>query len=125
MFPWFSAKDAPLKPLPLSQRLKSYSAATGIVYQYIFLGLWGRRHVFEVSADRQPAFNLFIELRPKELASCAERMGSPLRWNEEYALSKLSLFAAMDAAETAAVLRQVIHPTSEELMLYMTELNMG
>ena len=125
MFPWFSAKDAPLMPLPLSQRLKSYSAATGIVYQYIFLGLGGRRHVFEVSADRQPAFNLSIELRPLELACCAERMGSPLRWNEEYALSKLSLFAAMDAAETAAALRQVIYPTRDELILYMTELNMG
>ena len=125
MFPWFSAKDVPLKPLPLSQRLKSYSAATGIVYQYIFVGLGGGRHVFEVSADRQPAFHLSIELRPGELASCAKRMGSALRWNEEYALSKLSLFAAMDAAETAAVLRQVIYPSSDELELYMTELNMG
>lgn len=122
MFSWSSAKDTPLKPLPLSQRQKSYSAATGIVYQYIFAGLGGPRHVFEVSADRQPVFHLSIELSPEGLARCAEKMGSPLRWNEEYALAKLSLFAAMDGG---ANLRETVRPSGEELLGYMEELNLG
>ncbi len=122
MFPWSSAKDTPLKPLPLSQRQKAYSAATGVVYQYIFAGLGGRRHVFEVSADRQQPFHLSIELPLEGLELCAARMGSPLRWNEEYALAKLSLFAAMDEG---ANLRETLRPSGEELLRYMDELKLG
>ncbi|WP_031498555.1 hypothetical protein [Bryobacter aggregatus] len=110
-----------LKSLPLSQREKSYSAETGVVYQYIFAGLAGRKHVFDVTADRQSPFQVAVDLTPEALAPCAERMGSALRWNEEYALAKLCLFAAFDRE----VLVKEIRPDSEELLLHMTALNLG
>ena len=82
-------------------------------------------HVFEVSADRQPSFHLAIELSKEGLACCAERMGSPLRWNEEYALAKLSLLAAMDGADKPTDLLEVVRPSSENLLMFMAELNLG
>lgn len=125
MFSWFSNKAVPLKPLPLSQREKSYSAESGFVYQYCFKGLAGKNHVFEVTADRKVHFEVTIALQPESLAPCSERMGSPLRWNEEYALAKLCLFAAFDAVEGPEQLRQTVVPTPESLLEHMTALNMA
>ncbi len=98
MFSWLTKKPAAVKALPLSQREKTYSAASGFVYQYRFLGLAGPQHVFTVTADRQTSFDVRIHLTADALAPCNSRMGSELRWNELYALSKLCLFAAFDAA---------------------------
>lgn len=125
MFSWFSNKTVALKPLPLSQREKSYSSASGFVYQYQFKGLAGSKHVFDVTADRKTHFDVLIELQPASLAPCAARMGSPLRWNEEYALAKLSLFAAFDAAAGPEQLRQTFVPGAEALLEHMTALNMA
>lgn len=125
MFSWFSNKTVPLKPLPLSQREKSYSSASGFVYQYQFKGLAGTNHVFDVTADRKSHFEVVIELQPASLAPCVDRMGSPLRWNEEYALAKLCLFAAFDAADGPEQLRQTVVPGAESLLDHMTALNMA
>lgn len=128
MFSWWKKKPEPesdLKPLPLSQREKSYSAATGAVYQYLFRGMAGSSHVFGVTADRQAPFDVRIELGQTGLAACAERMGSTLRWNEEYALAKLCLFAAFDSVEDPAQLRELIRPAAAELLEHMNTLKMA
>ena len=124
MFSWFSNKAETLKPLPLSQREKSYSAAGGEVYQYIFKGMVGRRHVFEVTVRRKETFAVGIELPEAALAACGEQMGSPLRWNEEYALAKLCLFEAFDTAESLEQLKQPIYPAANALLAHMSTLNM-
>jgi hypothetical protein len=124
MFSWFVKKAETLKPLPLSQREKSYSAASGIVYQYIFKGMLGKRHVFSVSADRNTHFEVTVEMTENALASCAARMGSPLRWNEEYALAKLSLFNAFDEAIRPDDLANPVRPGSEDLLSHMDTLKM-
>lgn len=113
-----------MQPLPLSQREKTYSAQSGFVYQYLFLGLENGAHVFQVSADRQAYFPLHIVLPPEALAQCAQKMGSPLRWNEEYALAKMSLFRAFDSAAHPDALRAPIHATLGELLDAMAELKM-
>lgn len=125
MFTWFSKKVEAVKPLPLSQREKSYSAASGIVYQYIFKGMLGRKHVFSVSANRLAHFEVSVELMATALAPCAGRMGSDLKWNEEYALVKLSLFRAFDEAAGPESLLQPILPAGTELLEHMDSLNMA
>lgn len=125
MFPWFSKKVETLKPLPLSQREKSYSAASGLVYQYIFKGMMGRKHVFQVSADRKTHFEVAVELTEDALAPCAARMGSALRWNEEYALAKMSLFHAFDDAANPESLTQTVVPPGQALLEHMDYLKMA
>jgi hypothetical protein len=125
MFSWFTKPPDPVQPLPLSRREKSYSAASGLVYQYIFSGLAGTQNVFLVSAGRQAPFELRIDLGEEALRPCNERMGSELRWNEKYALAKLCLFASLDSAASADELRQVICPPAEELLEHMNTLNMA
>ncbi len=122
------AKAEPLREFVLSQRLKHYSAASGVVYQYVFRGKQdgkqGSAHVFEVSADRAAPFDLLVEIAPDALAQCEARLGSPLRWNDEYALAKLALFQAFDEREDAAAMRATVRPTSGELLGYMKTLRM-
>lgn len=125
MFSWFKPKEETLKPLPLSQREKSYSAESGLVYQYIFKGLVGTRHVFAVTADRKTTFEVVIEMPEAALEACAQRMGSPLRWNEMYALAKLCLFAAFDGAESVTDLQKTVVASEAALLAHMDTLNMG
>ncbi|MBM3761201.1 MAG: hypothetical protein FJW36_13245 [Acidobacteria bacterium] len=120
MFSWLSKKEETLKPLPLSQREKTYSSASGVVYQYIFKGMAGRAHVFSVSHDRRNSYEVRVELSEDGQAGCAELMGGELRWNEQYALAKLCLFAAFDAE----VLERNIVASREELLEHMRTLNM-
>jgi hypothetical protein len=117
-------EETKLKPLPLSQREKSYSAESGYVYQYIFLGLEGTRHVFDVTADRKNRFRVAVELTEPALAGVKEKIGPELRWNELYAIAKLSLFAAFDAMPDPAAMRQVVEPDADEVMEYLSTLKM-
>jgi len=125
MFSWFLNKAETLQPLRLSQREKSYSAAAGHVYQYIFKGFVGKRHVFQVTVARRDTFPVSIELTEEALKSCAERMGSPLRWNEQYALAKLCLFEAFDNADQPESLKQPIVASTAGLLEHMTTLNLA
>jgi hypothetical protein len=125
MFKWFSPAKPEMKPLPLSQREKTYSAQSGYVYQYLFQGLAGEAHIFRVSADRGTDFEIRVELSEDGLLACAERMGSPLRWNEKYALAKLCLFGAFDDADGPEQLKRGVRPGAAELLEHMSTLKMG
>jgi hypothetical protein len=114
----------PVHALPLSRRVKSYSAESGFVYQYIFAGKSGSAHVFEVSVDRKQFFLVQVDLQLEALAACEAKLGSPLRWNDEYALAKLALFQAFDTREDADALRIPFRPTTTELIGYMKVLKM-
>lgn len=125
------ANSEPLRQFVLSQRLKHYSAASGVVYQYVFrgksrseTGQGGEAHVFEVTADRTAAFPVHVEIGPEELRFCEERLGFALRWNDEYALAKLALFDAFDERENAAAMRESVRPGRGELLGYMKTLRM-
>lgn len=122
------ASVEPLREFMLSQRLKHYSAASGVVYQYVFRGkapsAAGEAHVFEVTADRQAAFPVYVEIGPEELRFCEARLGFALRWNDEYALAKLALFGAFDERDDAAAMREIVRPGQSELLGYMKTLRM-
>lgn len=95
----------PAMPRPeTARRVKSYSAATGYVYQYYFFevekavrgALAGTEYVYMVSVDRKTVFPLRVFVRRDAVESWAGRVGRPLSGTEEYAIAKMRLFQAFD-----------------------------
>ncbi len=98
-------KPAPaLKGVPKVRREKTYSAETGYVYQYFYLGYregrWGEddgaEHLFSVSSDRTSRFTLRVFLSRRVLEQWEKANDRKLISTEQYALVKLSLFQAFD-----------------------------
>ena len=100
--------EPPLAGAPAVRRLKTYSAASGYVYQYVYdgrrpasrAGAPGVQFVFQVSADRRSYFPLSVFL-PETSVSGFER---PFSGTEHYAIAKLALFRAFDERETPGAL---------------------
>jgi len=90
-----------------AHRVKSYSAATGFVYQYYFYevektkrgSVAGTEYVYTVSVDRKTVFPLRVFVRRDAVVSWAGRAGRPLSGTEEYAIAKMRLFQAFDEIE--------------------------
>jgi len=93
-----------------ARRVKSYSAATGFVYQYYFYEVQkarrgfsaGTEFVYMVSVDRQRVFPLKIFVRKDALEKWSARTGRGLSGTEEYAVAKMRLFQAFDEVEGLA-----------------------
>ncbi len=116
------------------RRSKSYSAATGYVYQYHFEevrpgqqrdGRAGTEYVYVVSRDRRRTFLVPVFLRREAAARWAETHGRPLNGTEEYAAAKMRLFAAMDemAELEAGRLGVEVTPENVEELLAPLELD--
>jgi hypothetical protein len=86
------------------RRIKSYSAASGYVYQYQFQDVHpaqrdtatGNEYVYYVSADRKTMFPTRIFVRRDALEQWTKQTGRPLTGTEEYAVAKMRLFQALD-----------------------------
>jgi hypothetical protein len=86
------------------RRVKSYSAATGYVYQYYFYevrktrrgGATGADYVYMVSADRRKVFPLRIFVQREGIEKWGRAAGRELTGTEEYAVAKMRLFQALD-----------------------------
>ena len=86
------------------RRVKSYSAATGYVFQYFFYevnrtrrGLAaGTEYVYRVTADREEMHPLRIFVERAAVEKWAKRAGRALTGTEEYAVAKMRLFRAFD-----------------------------
>ena len=95
------------------RRVKSYSAATGYVYQYYFFEVnrairgdsSGTEYVYMVSVDRKTVFPLSVFVRHDALEEWARANGRILTGTEEYALAKMRLFQAFDEVEGLASAR--------------------
>jgi hypothetical protein len=95
------------------RRIKSYSAASGFVYQYQFqdvhpasrAGVSGNEYVYYVSADRKTMFPIRILVRRDALENWTKQTGRGLTGTEEYALAKMRLFEALDEVDDFAVKR--------------------
>ena len=95
------------------RRVKSYSAATGFVYQYYFYEVQkarrglsaGTAYVYMVSVDRQTAFPLRIFVRRSAVEDWARKVGREMSGTEEYAVAKMRLFQAFDEVEDLATTR--------------------
>ena len=89
------------------RRIKSYSAANGYVYQYVFCEVNriverdapAGEFIYAVSADRKTMFGLRIVVFQSALDAWARANGRPLTSSEEYAVAKIRLFRAFDDGE--------------------------
>jgi hypothetical protein len=86
------------------RRLKTYTAQTGYVYQYYFVGkrralpneIPGTEYVFDVSADRKTRFAVSVFVSDTATAAWSTSHRRPLRDPEEYAAAKLRLRLGFD-----------------------------
>jgi hypothetical protein len=93
-------------PAPV-HRIKSYSAASGFVYQYQFYELHaaqrgstaGNEYIYYVSTDRKTMFPLRIFVRRDAVENWSKKNGRPLSGTEEYAIAKMRLFQAFDEVD--------------------------
>jgi hypothetical protein len=86
--------------------LKSYSAQTGYVYQYYFVGKRpaldadpetpATEYIFDVTSDRKTTFAVSIFLQPQALDLRESNRGRNLGEPEQYAAAKLRLLQAFD-----------------------------
>jgi hypothetical protein len=92
------------------RRVKSYSAASGYVYQYYFYEVdkarrgpsLGTEYVYMVSIDRKKVFPVKIFVVKDALEKWSARSGQQLTGTEEYAVAKMRLFQAFDEIEELA-----------------------
>ena len=89
------------------RRIKSYSAATGFVYQYYFYEVKkarrgfssGTEYIYMVSVDRQHVFPVRIFVNEDASKKWSGHAGRELSGTEEYAVAKMRLFQAFDEIE--------------------------
>ena len=119
-----------MKPEPAPvRRMKTYTGATGYVYQYYFVGKRAAladdleapatEFIFDVTSDRKRTFAISVFLPESALAAWASAHGRPLSEAEQYAAVKLRLFRAFDELEglrTAALSLLVDETNVEELL---------
>jgi hypothetical protein len=88
------------------RRIKSYSAASGYVYQYYFYevekvesqGKPGTQYIYMVSPDRKHIVPLRIFVDRAAVEAWERRVGRKLSGTEEYAVAKMRLFEGLDEA---------------------------
>jgi hypothetical protein len=89
------------------RRVKTYSAASGYVYQYYFYEVQkthrgfsaGTEYVYMVSVDRKQVFPLRIFVKQSAVERWGRSAGRELSGTEEYAVAKLRLFQALDESQ--------------------------
>ncbi len=98
----------PCMPRPeAAHRVKSYSAATGYVYQYYFYEVnpskrgagSGTEYVYMASVDRKSVFPVRIFVVREALDKSSARTGRAFTGTEEYAVAKMRLFQAFDEVD--------------------------
>lgn len=87
-------------------QLKTYTAQTGYVYQYYFVGQRAAladdpeapstEYIFDVSSDRKTTFAVSIFVPARTLDAWAAKYGRDLAEPEQYAAVKLRLLQAFD-----------------------------
>jgi hypothetical protein len=114
----------------VARRVKSYSAATGVVYQYYFFEVQkskrgpaaGTEFTYMVSVDRKTAFPLRIFVRADALEQWGRQNGRSLTGTEEYAVAKMRLFQALDDVEDLATARPELPVDASNLESLLTAL---
>lgn len=114
------------------RRVKTYSAATGYVYQYYFYEVQkarrgfsaGTEYVYMVSVDRKQVFPLKIFVKQSAVEKWGRVAGRPLSGTEEYAVAKLRLFQALDELPEIAATRPDIIVDESNLEALLTQLDL-
>jgi len=95
------------EPVGPVRRMKTYTGATGYVYQYYFVGkraapapdAGSTGFIFDVSADRKTTFATSVFLKPDALRAWDAAHGRALTETEQYAAAKMRLLRAFDEIE--------------------------
>ena len=104
-----AAPPSALRGSPVKPRLKTYSAATGYVFQYVYRGHRSApretgepatEYVFSVTRDRKTFFPVSVWMAEVVVMQWSELHHRELSAAEMYAIAKLSLFEAFDERET-------------------------
>ena len=88
------------------RRVKTYTAQTGYVYEYYFVGQRpalsddplapSTEFIFDVSSDRKSIFAVSVFLLPRALENFVADRGRRLSYPEQYAAAKLRLQQGFD-----------------------------
>jgi hypothetical protein len=88
------------------RRLKTYSAQTGYVYEYYFVGKRpaladdplapSTEYIFDISSDRKTTCAVSVFLSPKVVEAYTTSHGRTLSEPEQYAAVKMRLLQALD-----------------------------
>jgi len=113
------------------RRVKSYSAATGFVYQYYFYEVQksrrglaaGTEYTYMVSADRKTVFPIRVFVRQDAIRTWGEKVGRALTGTEEYAAAKMRLCQAFDEVEDLASSRPELVVDDFNLETLLAELD--
>ena len=91
------------------RRMKTYTAATGYVYQYYFVGKRealateirekATEFIFDVTPDRKTTYAASVFLLQRASDAWAAAHGRSLSETEQYAAAKLRLFQGFDEIE--------------------------
>ncbi len=113
------------------RRLKTYTAQTGYVYQYYFVGKRpvaneppATEYVFDISSDRQSYFAVSILLQETALSAWADAHGRALSEAEQYAIGKMALFQAFDDVPAIATSEKRFFVTPENIQTFAEALNL-
>ena len=114
------------------RRIKSYSAATGFVYQYQFQDVRpappgpvpGNEYIYYVSADRKTMFPVRIFVSRDALQRWSKQTGRALTGTEEYAVAKMRLFQAFDEVEDFAKSRPMLAVDESNLSALLERLDL-
>lgn len=130
VFRWLKKKADPEPPLvaaPTGPRVKTYSAASGYVYQYAFIGQRQREreveYVFEVSYDRSTRHRISVWVAEECVRPWFEANGRDLTSSERYAVAKMALRNAFDEREKPEAIHQRIAPGADEVTSILDELD--
>jgi hypothetical protein len=111
-----------LRGAPAQRRLKTYSALSGLVYQYYYSGYRetglkseDTEYVFQASADRKHYHSIAVVLAGQHVEQWSSRRGRRLTSSEQYAVAKMSLFAALDQEDAAIHEKAAIRPDADKI----------
>ena len=132
VFHWFrhSKQPSTLAGAPAVPRQKIYSAQTGYVYRYFYLGhrpaSWdgaaGTEYVFEAAADTRTFFEAPVFLGDDAVASWEQGHLRPLTAAERYAAVKMALFQAFDESPSPGHMRSRILVRAADLEAHLETL---
>jgi hypothetical protein len=130
---WFQfgkkSEEAPLTGAPTKARMKTYSALSGYVYQYVFVGqraaarsrAQGMEYAFDVCYDRKTHHRIWVFVADIALAGWASANNRTLTNSERYGVAKIALRNAFDERPPDRI-HELIAPEAEEVGTILDEL---
>jgi hypothetical protein len=119
----FNKKPQPLLGTPAVRRLKTYSAASGYVYQYYYEGHRdfrsgaenGTEFVFSLSADRKNWHPTSVLVSDQAVRTWESSHARQLSSTERYAVAKIALFQAFDERAQPALMHDEVRVRNADI----------